>query len=968
MSRKMMRVATVMLALCTVHSSLAAGRTMFVDGKHVEASDENDGTEAKPFKTIQAAVAKAEAGDTIWVKAGQYEETVEIRSSGRIDAPITLSAWKDDRVRIGSILRDLPPAPQWRAVEGSKSWSVTLPEALPKDGIVVLDNKPIVTQFKDTPPDQDKLDWATYRAADQTLMVNVGGYNPAANHRLQLARRSEAIVQREQYGFWHFKKLEVAWVQAGFILCGHGNLLEDCDFHNTFREGVFLHGRFSTLRRCSFHQCGYGVGASGSGPGNIVEDCLFVESGQDWDEDISHRAMNLEETLGPTTWKGDAYGQIFRYNVVADCKGGLWYDGGETGCRVIGNAFWDNRYGNGIYNEYCANDTLLVGNYFLHTSVVSSWCTRFNVIDNFVEGGVVVWHNHDVWPLRHSYMLMRGNALIDVPNGYLHHYGRGWGKSYYADSFRNCMVDFNRFRVREGQPWLVDAGKKLHTIEEIRNTYGWEIHGEGGIYDPQRNDLTPESMGASTVTFRLPWGPRSHLARPMLSDAGINGRWPAAPETMHTWGAPSFFWRVADGDYNPNTLRSYEPWFPHESRWQPTSTAGYGQGENRGCRWYIGAEPVNEVIGEIEGEQGIPELSTGNRWLVMTGLTPDKIPPQGVGYWSPALATVEGAKTTVSLRIRARDLVVGDKGSPAIWLQFTNATGQNRRRAFLLGKDDERRVRRPELTRGSYGWTAVRETVTAPEGAVRMALFLGVRPCQGELNFDDIEIKTESGPAPAAPARPAVLPPRLTLERFKETFFVDLAPVANRALADEVDNDGLGGWTDQGPSHDMRAFQSGQRKFGGVPFNILPAPKSVVVLKSTTRHPGDLPAQVTLPVGRKADTLFFLHACGWTPQDTTEAFRYVIRYQDGQTETLSINSANLADWWADPVARFPEEEKTFTTVAETVPRGDQWRGSVYRMEYSLPLDRRSVAVESIEFTGSGQCVPILLGITGVIEW
>lgn len=33
--------------------------------------------------------------------------------------------------------------------------------------------------------------------------------------------------------------------------------------------------------------------------------------------------------------------------------------------------------------------------------------------------------------------------------------------SAFAGSFTNCTVDFNRFRVREGQPWLVDAGKKL---------------------------------------------------------------------------------------------------------------------------------------------------------------------------------------------------------------------------------------------------------------------------------------------------------------------------------------------------------------------------------------------------------------------------------------------------------------------------------------------------------------------------
>ena len=37
---------------------------------------------------------------------------------------------------------------------------------------------------------------------------------------------------------------------------------------------------------------------------------------------------------------------------------------------------------------------------------------------------------------------------------------------------------------------------------------------------------------------------------------------------------------------------------------------------------------------------------TGNRWLVMTGLSPEKIPPQGIGYWRPgASATVEGARS-----------------------------------------------------------------------------------------------------------------------------------------------------------------------------------------------------------------------------------------------------------------------------------------------------------------------------------
>ena len=291
-------------------------------------------------------------------------------------------------MRIGSVLRNVPPTKLWQPLVNSKSWAVELPLQPPKDLVVVLDGKPLVTQFRETPPEEKKLDWATYRSADRTLIVNVGVQVPLHATRFNWPVPPRQLLSGSSSASGGSGNWRLPGSMRNSILCGHGNLVEDCDFHNTFREGIFLHGRLSTVRRCSFHQCGYGIGASGSGPGNIIEDCLFVESGQDWEEDISHRAMNLEESLGPTTWKGDAYGQIFRYNVVADCKGELWYDGGETGCRVIGNAFWDNRYGNGIYNEYCANDTLLLGNYFLHTNIVSSWCTRFNVIDNFVDGGL----------------------------------------------------------------------------------------------------------------------------------------------------------------------------------------------------------------------------------------------------------------------------------------------------------------------------------------------------------------------------------------------------------------------------------------------------------------------------------------------------------------------------------------------------------------------------------------------------
>ena len=46
--------------------------------KDPAANDKNPGTEVKPFRTVQAGVDKAKAGDTIYVKEGDYEEMVVI--------------------------------------------------------------------------------------------------------------------------------------------------------------------------------------------------------------------------------------------------------------------------------------------------------------------------------------------------------------------------------------------------------------------------------------------------------------------------------------------------------------------------------------------------------------------------------------------------------------------------------------------------------------------------------------------------------------------------------------------------------------------------------------------------------------------------------------------------------------------------------------------------------------------------
>ena len=64
-------------------------------------NDENDGSEENPFKTIQCATDKCNAGDTVLVKPGIYRERIIPKVSGKKDAKITYKSL----VKHGAIIR-----------------------------------------------------------------------------------------------------------------------------------------------------------------------------------------------------------------------------------------------------------------------------------------------------------------------------------------------------------------------------------------------------------------------------------------------------------------------------------------------------------------------------------------------------------------------------------------------------------------------------------------------------------------------------------------------------------------------------------------------------------------------------------------------------------------------------------------------------------------------------------------------
>ena len=247
----------------------------------------------------------------------------------------------------------------------------------------------------------------------------------------------------------------------------------------------------------------------------------FTEKQEDYD---------WESGGGATCFKGNNLAMTFSYNILSEnICGAAWYaDIDAKGTRIIGNAFWNNVAG-GIYNEYAVDDTIVIGNAFHKSPVTAAMCTRLSVVENYFFECGLCWFSREWWMLRDSYMFCRKNIFLNPTYGYL----LNAGKPFTNEGFTSNVVDRDRIYAADGAALLSDSGadKTLKSIEDIRKDYGFEQHGDLRPYRGQAAEEVVRDMGGSIVTFRIPWGKHSHEARPMLSNADFECRWPAAPHS-----------------------------------------------------------------------------------------------------------------------------------------------------------------------------------------------------------------------------------------------------------------------------------------------------------------------------------------------------------------------------------------------------------------------------------------------------
>lgn len=365
----------------------AHAATLVVDGQHQNAADTNAGTREAPLRTISAAAARAEAGDTVLVRPGTYREAVTLTRNGAPGNPITFVS-EEPRAAIVSGAEALSEPKE----EGLGVFSYPIPKPFRSTYLggdpqwVYLDGLPL--ERADT---RDRLIPGTFHqdAGGLRLYVALPEGVDIATADLEYAFRDGLFSSENPLDDIHIKGFTVQhtanWFRGkGAIrVTGQRWLVEDNHIRWTSYHGVRIANSSACTIRSNLVEW---AGCEGIGGGFSVD--LLLEG----------------NTVRYNNWRSFDWGN----------EGG----GAKFSCTIdarhVGNVFAYN-FGPGLWSDAAAAGTVYERN-VCHDNAVRGLFTEINwdevIQDNIVyntgEGGLCNSHSSGV--------LIRRNVVFN--NGY----------------------------------------------------------------------------------------------------------------------------------------------------------------------------------------------------------------------------------------------------------------------------------------------------------------------------------------------------------------------------------------------------------------------------------------------------------------------------------------------------------------------------------------------------------------------
>jgi parallel beta-helix repeat protein len=553
--------------LLALSAQLGVAATYFVDGSAENASDENPGSEAEPWKTIARAGSAEELkpGDTVLIKTGVYREHAKIRVSGEPGKPITFAAAPGAKVVVkGSEIVD----GTWTRVTDDPTEKEPFPNAYTGVWKIQLGDEYFTdADFPNSYKDPAKRWVSQVIIQDRKALQLIGRdwiYRDKGYPRLRMVGQDLSDIHDDSFYFDAATQTlyirisgEPSWfaIEVGV----RGWVLTVRDAHDVVVRGLEVRqnrqpgGQWPmasvggservTVENCRFSQadfCGFSVGSSKhcvvrgcdmSGNGNTgfgmskAEDCLVENCTLMFN---NYRRFRSGWHAGgmkciPANKRCTVRNCEVAYNIASD---GIWFDADNEDILIEGNVSHHND-GCGVFFEINKGGGVIANNLVYAnrgrgiyvSGSQKTWVVNNTVVAN--DGGVVAMPRGPKWPLEDIHVL---NNLLVANYIAAATVTRGTDLTLFMDceqengpvyQRRNTTnhSDGNIFANTSWTPFLRHTWNPNNTLPQWRQRWGEDLHSrempiEYELKGTSFRLLTTDGLaGAAALPKSLRWQP-----------------------------------------------------------------------------------------------------------------------------------------------------------------------------------------------------------------------------------------------------------------------------------------------------------------------------------------------------------------------------------------------------------------------------------------------------------------------------
>ena len=332
-----------------------------------QGKDSNPGTAKAPLKSIEKAIARAAAGDTVKLLPGIYRESVTVKKSGAAGKPLTImgsraadGTWQAIVEPRAKTLDKWVPAPEIAA----NVWKTSVaqrPDLVLMDGWMIAQ----INKFN--------MKLARRKPLPEILTGDILCSNPTPGKTQRLAGLDLLALKQDlrvDHTYLHNRK-EPFWETLNYVLCGwkdgvlylrlaDGSTPDKHNFTITYGSGITLHNvEYVTLKNLFLRGSTKQVHITGKSSHIIVEDSLMMHGS---------RRVKVEKTSSDITVRNnimtcgftrrDLFGQpsskdarprltylIFKYIIGVSTSDDASVEFFGDNCHIYNNVIFDGLCG-----------------------------------------------------------------------------------------------------------------------------------------------------------------------------------------------------------------------------------------------------------------------------------------------------------------------------------------------------------------------------------------------------------------------------------------------------------------------------------------------------------------------------------------------------------------------------------------------------------------------------------------------